>query len=342
MIAALRNAAGSDEALLNRALSVTRFDALGWKWTDAWAKEIVEKALSAGDPARGEAIYRDAKLQCVRCHAIGTAGGLIGPNLVSLGGSSPPEYILQSLIDPNAKLKEGFQTLSVLTDDGRVISGLQKARTDSQLQLLLADGSLQTIATDSIDTLQNGRSLMPAGLVDMLKEQELVDLTRFLIELGKSPKFTVDTMPRVRTWSVLTHTPAAAQKISRTSLDTVASDLPELVWTKVPATVAGRLPISELPAFQLYRDLPAMGFVRFDVDVQQAGSVLLDLSAQGESVSLWLDGQPRKLPAPDEQIQLSVGLHRFVFALRLRDVSPAISCQVRTGHLGSAVIQLNN
>ena len=339
LIAATRNAAGGDEALLGKVLSATQFDALGWKWSDAWAKQIIDKAVSAGDPARGEVIYRDAKLQCVRCHAIGPSGGLIGPNLVSLGGSSPPEYILQSLIEPNAKLKEGFQTLAVLTDDGRVISGLQKSRTDAQLQLLLADGTLQTIATDSIDKVQNGRSLMPAGLVDMLKEQDLVDLTRFLIELGKSPKYTLDTAPRVRNWEVLMQTPAAMQKINRTSLDTVATDLPELVWTTVPATVAGRLPMSELPVFQLYRDLPTMSFARFDLNVQQAGSVLLDLSAQGESVSLWLDGQPRKLPAPDETIQLTGGPHRFVFALRVRDVSPSFSCQVRTGHLGSAVVQ---
>ncbi len=340
LVAAVRNAAGSNDALLAKVLSVTRLEALGWKWSDTWSKEIIEKAVSSGDAARGEVIYRDARLQCVRCHAIGPAGGVIGPNLVSLGGSSTPEYILQSLIEPNAKLKEGFQTLSVLTEDGRVISGLQKSRTETQLQLLLADGTLQTISTDSIDTVQNGRSLMPAGLVDMLKEQDLVDLTRFLIELGKSPKYMLDTRPVVRNWSVLLNTPAAVQKINRTSLDTVATQLPELNWLAVPATVAGSLPIAEVPAFQLYRDLPTTGFARFDVNVEQGGSVILDLSKRGEAVSLWLDGQPRKLPEPDEAIQLTAGRHQFVFGLRIRDVSPSFSCEVRTGHLGSAVLQL--
>ena len=340
LIAAVRNAAAGDESLLAKVLSVTRFDALGWKWSEAWSKEIIEKAMTRGDAARGEVVYRDTKLQCVRCHAIGPSGSAIGPNLVSLGGSSPPEYILQSLIEPNAKLKEGFQTLSVLTDDGRVISGLQKSRSDTQLQLLLADGNLQTIAADSIESVQNGRSLMPAGLVDMLKEQELVDLTRFLIELGKSPKYTLDTAPRVRNWSVLNNTPEAALKIKRTSSDTVAIDLPELIWVSVPATVAGLLPVAEIPTFQAYKDLPTLGFARFDVEVQQAGSIKLELSAEGESVALWLDGRPRRLPAPDETIQLETGHHRLVFALRVRDVNPGFSCQVRTGHLGSAVIQL--
>ena len=186
---------------------VFTFDSLGWKWSDDWAKRIVHQATERGDAGRGEAVYRLAQLQCVRCHSIGQSGGAVGPNLVSLGGSSTPEYILQSLIDPNAKVKEGFQTLSVLTDDGRVISGLQKSRTDTQLQLTLADGSQQTLSIDAIESIQNGRSIMPTGLVDNLKEQELVDLTRFLLDLGRQPSLTVDTAPRVRNWDVLNNTP---------------------------------------------------------------------------------------------------------------------------------------
>jgi hypothetical protein len=105
--------------------------------------------------------------------------------------------------------------------------------------------------------------------------------------------------------------------------------------------------MAEVPAFQLYRDLPVTGFARFDIEVRQAGSIILKMPNLGstaagwpaESVSMWLDGRPHKLPAADEPIQLTVGPHRFTFALRIREVSPAFSCQVHTGHLGSAVIQ---
>ncbi len=79
LIAAVRNAAGSDEALLNKVLSATRFDALGWKWSDAWAKDIIEQAMNKGDAARGESSI--AMRACNVCggHAIGIGGGVIGP-----------------------------------------------------------------------------------------------------------------------------------------------------------------------------------------------------------------------------------------------------------------------
>ncbi|HUG18165.1 MAG TPA: PVC-type heme-binding CxxCH protein, partial [Planctomycetaceae bacterium] len=40
-----------------------------------------------GDPARGEIIFRRNDLACFKCHAIGGAGGKVGPDLISLGAS---------------------------------------------------------------------------------------------------------------------------------------------------------------------------------------------------------------------------------------------------------------
>ncbi len=115
-----------------------------------------------------------------------TAGGQIGPNLISLGGSSQVDYIIESLIDPQAKLKEGFQTIVVLTDEGQVISGLERSRTPEKLSLLTAEGSVVEIARDSISEEKTGKSLMPAGLVDGLSMSQLADLVRFLSELGRT------------------------------------------------------------------------------------------------------------------------------------------------------------
>jgi putative heme-binding domain-containing protein len=340
LMAALRNAPGVDDVLLGEVVAATHFDALGWKWSDAWAGTIIQQATTSGDAARGETVYRQARLQCVRCHAIGQSGGAIGPNLVSLGGSSPPEYILQSLIDPNAKLKEGFQTLAVLTDDGRVVTGLQRARTDTQLQLVLADGTEQTLAIDSIDSINPGRSIMPAGLVDILTEQELVDLTRFLMELGRSPDFTVDTAPRVRNWSVLNWSQAAHTLLNRTSVDSAASDAKELTWSPLTSTVAGVLPLAEAPVFQPRPEAPAIVFVSFDIDCTQAGTVRFEFTARPETFSMWLDGRPQPTPSSDQQISLTTGKHRVVLGLKVKEVGATFGCQVRSGYAGAAIVEL--
>ena len=50
---------------------------------------MIERVGKRGDAARGEKIYRRENLQCVACHAIGEVGGVIGPNMVSIGASAP-------------------------------------------------------------------------------------------------------------------------------------------------------------------------------------------------------------------------------------------------------------
>ena len=37
---------------------------------------------------RQRLVYRRQQLLCQTCHAIGDAGGVLGPNLVSIGGSA--------------------------------------------------------------------------------------------------------------------------------------------------------------------------------------------------------------------------------------------------------------
>ncbi|MFG0261601.1 MAG: L-sorbosone dehydrogenase, partial [Novipirellula sp. JB048] len=133
---------------------------LAWKWSPELAATILELAKQ-GSPAKGEQIYRREKLQCIACHAIGTAGGLVGPNLISIGGSSQPDYILESLIAPDAKLKEGYTTTQFLIDDGRVISGIVLSKNDTAIQVRLADGSVTSIIVDAIEAESPGRSLMP-------------------------------------------------------------------------------------------------------------------------------------------------------------------------------------
>lgn len=56
-------------------------------------KDLVADAAK-GDPARGELVYRRKDLQCLACHAVGGAGGLVGPDVTSLGASAQPYYIV--------------------------------------------------------------------------------------------------------------------------------------------------------------------------------------------------------------------------------------------------------
>src|SRR5262249_11298051 len=71
-------------------------------------QEMVADVTRLGDPARGEAVYRRKDQLCMKCHAIAGAGGQVGPDLSSIGGSAPVDYLIESLLEPNKAVKENY------------------------------------------------------------------------------------------------------------------------------------------------------------------------------------------------------------------------------------------
>ena len=153
--------------------------------TDSELDAFIEHVRAKGDKARGAAIYARENLKCVSCHQIGDQGGRVGPALTAIGASSQLDYIIDSLVHPAKNVKEGYNSIVVLTTDGQVMTGIPVSRTNDELVLRDATGKEVKIATAAIDEESPGTSLMPAGLVDSLSREELADLVRFLSELGR-------------------------------------------------------------------------------------------------------------------------------------------------------------
>ena len=103
--------------------------------TAAEMKTLVAEVEMAGDPARGEQIFRRKELTCLKCHAIAGAGGLAGPDLVSIGASAPVDYLIDSLLQPNKAIKENYHSLVVTTTKGQVFTGIKVRETSTELVL---------------------------------------------------------------------------------------------------------------------------------------------------------------------------------------------------------------
>src|SRR5207244_10718485 len=107
-----------------------------------------------------------------------------------------------------------------------------------------------SIPVNDIEARSLGPTLMPDGLVDYLTRAELVDLVRFLSELGKVGPHAVSKARLVRRWQVLEATREAYTVLSRTRLATVADKDAKLTWNPAYSEVSGTLPLDTVPRFQ--------------------------------------------------------------------------------------------
>ena len=211
------------------------------------AATVVEK----GDPARGEAIFRRAEIACMKCHAVTKAGGNIGPELSAVGSISPPEYIVASILNPDASIKEAYVTRSVITDSGEVHTGVQVDRDELRVRLRDATGKTITIPTAAIEEEVEGKSLMPKGLTTFLTEQEFLDLARFVSELGKPGPYAIRSVPTIQRWKLLENPPAELAKAVTDFIPT-NEQFEKLVlkgrglrWKSAYGKTAGGLPLDE-------------------------------------------------------------------------------------------------
>jgi putative membrane-bound dehydrogenase-like protein len=143
--------------------------------------ELVEKIalLGNGNPLEGKKIFHQAG-NCGKCHQMFGLGGAVGPDLTSYNRSNLRTMLL-GIINPNAEIREGFESVTILTEDGRVITGFKIDDDANTLVLRTVDGQSQTIVKSSIEEQHlNKTSLMPTGLLDGLSDTQIRDLFAFL------------------------------------------------------------------------------------------------------------------------------------------------------------------
>ena len=277
---------------------------------------LAARALRQGDPARGEAVFRRKETLCLKCHAVAGAGGQVGPSLESVGASAPADYLVDSLLQPGKAVKEGYHAITVALDDGRVVTGIKLRQTDTALVLRDADDRELALPLASIDEQKPAGSLMPAGLVETMTESELLDLVRFLSELGKIGPYAVSKAQLMRRWQVLEMNGEAVTALRRTSLDAAIIE-PSLVWSPAYSTVAGVLPLDAIPASpgvtNGFFDLPAVGVARGQIDVSTGGAVKLSFGGV-EGLTLWVDGA-RVLAQEEMVLTLAPGVHTLTLAV---------------------------
>ena len=140
--------------------------------------ELEEVAKSA---SLGRAVFFSSRVGCSKCHAVAGYGGEIGPDLTHVGRKHSFAALREDILMPHKAIATGFETMSVLTGEGKVISGLQVSAGDPVV-LKDVNGVVHAVKRDDIDEIVSSPvSLMPE-LGKLLTAEELASLLAFLQE----------------------------------------------------------------------------------------------------------------------------------------------------------------
>lgn len=139
-------------------------------------------AAEGGDPAAGEALFRNrADFACIRCHQpSNSVAQRVGPSLGDVGSRLSPRQIIEAIVNPNASIATGFETVAVARKDGTIVSGLLKEEKPDSIDIVTEDGKVISIVKTDIDERTKGSSLMPERLMDRMSLRELRDIVAWL------------------------------------------------------------------------------------------------------------------------------------------------------------------
>jgi putative heme-binding domain-containing protein len=305
-----REAVGRHEDLV-RILTRQSGDTAPRNYTGGDVERMAALAKLSGDPARGEMIYRRPELKCVSCHAIGGAGGKVGPDLASVGAAAPTDYLVESIYLPDKAIKEGFHSVQVETLDGKVSTGIIAREGAQELILRDADGKEVAIPRTAIRERTPGRSLMPTGIIDHLFDHEQRDLFRFLSELGRPGPFDAARNQAAKAWRITAVGAGDGAAAARAQLgdDTLPG------WTSLTTTVAGALLSAEVRAVPGLTDPGKVVYAATRFEVLKAGRVTLTFGNNAPP-AVWVNGKPGAA-GTDLPFDLPAGVHTVAVRLDL-------------------------
>jgi putative heme-binding domain-containing protein len=186
---------------------------------------LMKSVPEGGNSADGELVYR--RVGCVACHASGGVGGNYGPDFSSIGASAPLDYIIESTLNPSAKVKEGYHGFAFTMKDGVVMSGIPSRETATDVIIKIGPGAELPLAKANLIKKENIGSLMPQGLIDALKPNEKRNLFAFLSQIGRPGPFDASKLNVARMWKFTSLAPGAppAQDSAAYAMTLISGDL---------------------------------------------------------------------------------------------------------------------
>jgi len=149
----------------------------------AYKKRLTAEVLKKADRVNGRAVFRKT---CASCHKLFDDGKTIGPDLTGSQRTNL-DYLLENVLDPNAVIGRDYRMTVLVTDLGRIITGIIKEETAKTLTVQTANEVVLLAKADVERRKRSPVSLMPDGQLDKMTFHEVRDLFAYLMGPAQVP-----------------------------------------------------------------------------------------------------------------------------------------------------------
>ena len=143
---------------------------------ERYKKLATPSAMAKADAAQGRMVYQQA---CIACHKMYGGGGTIGPDLTG-SNRADLDYLLLNIIDPSGDIPDSYRMTTIQTKDEQVLVGTV-VEEDPQKIVLNMVGTKKIIGKNDVRSRTVSQvSMMPEGLLQVLKEEQVLNLFKYL------------------------------------------------------------------------------------------------------------------------------------------------------------------
>lgn len=114
-------------------------------------------------------MFFQQQMACAKCHSVGgTLPSTLGPDLATLVNETTDETIVESVLMPSKVIRKGFESVTLLTNEGKSVVGILVERTTEKVVIRDATRNCEQVTfavTDLDDVVENIVSLMPMHIL---------------------------------------------------------------------------------------------------------------------------------------------------------------------------------
>lgn len=161
------------------------------QFVKAWTLAELEKSLGVG--LEGNRNFQNGRnmfgaATCFACHRFNNEGGAVGPDLTSVAGKYSPRDLLEHILEPSKEISDQYGSTVFTKKDGSTVVGRIANMKENIMMVctnMMDPNNFTNVdARDVVKTEESKISMMPPGLLFMLKEDDILDLMAYLLSKG--------------------------------------------------------------------------------------------------------------------------------------------------------------